>query len=529
MFSTSLDIGSPYIPELVSSFMKGDPVIRGFVDWDPRLDAVRTYAKQRVFSPEKRNILVWVLSDQYARIGWSKQIVLDNITSLLDTNTFTITTWQQVHAFLWPVFFVTKILDCIAAARQATEDGKWNRFVPVFWMATEDHDFAEVSRVSVYNAPFVWETAGVGWPVWRLSPAWLIDMAQALRERLDDTALHATYMDLFTYAYTHFTTLGQATHYLLDALFGDKGLVVIDGDDKQLKALFTPIMSADIFSQNSYPAIVQQTDKLTTLWLKKQAHPREINVFFMTDSHRGRILADGDKYIVDGSDLRFSAAEVAEKIVTTPESFSPNVFLRPLYQETVLPNVLYIPGPAEFNYWLQMKELFPVHGLSMPVIIPRTFNQFLSIKNYEKINEWPIDLVSYFSSYDVFLDAVKRVDIDTLADTQGFITVLEKDLAAMQDNFARKRIAHKKIQKSLEVMHREIWILRDTVDIATKTALEESENYAPYVKIKQKFFSLEDRFERQNFVIGQLAIVDALLHKENISSNLGKVLLHIYD
>lgn len=176
----------------------------------------------------------------------------------------------------------------------------------------------------------------------------------------------------------------------------------------------------------------------------------------MTDSHRGRILADGDMYAVDGSDLHFSAAELADKLTTTPDAFSPNVFLRPLYQETVLPNVLYIPGPAELNYWLQMKELFAVHGLSMPVVIPRTFNQFLSTKNYEKITEGPIDLVSYFSSYDVFLDVIKRIDADTLADTQEFILILEKDLAAMQDNFATKRIAHKRIQRSLEVMYREV-------------------------------------------------------------------------
>lgn len=524
-----LHIDSPFVPDLVASFMQQDENIRRFVDWDPTLTAVTAYADERVFSQEKRDILVRVLGEQYAGIGGSKQVVLDNIASLADTHTFTITTWQQVHAFLWPVFFVTKILDCIAAARQATQDGKWNTFVPVFWMATEDHDFAEVSTVSIYNTPFVWETTGVGWPVGRLSPAWLVAMAQALRERLDDTALHATYMDLFTYAYTHFTTLWQATHYLLDALFGDRWLIVVDGDDTQLKALFAPIMSADIFLQNSYPAIVQQTEKLTALWLKKQAHPREINVFFMTDSHRGRIIADGDMYTVDGSDLRFSAADLADKLANTPDAFSPNVFLRPLYQETVLPNVLYIPGPAEFNYWLQMKELFAVHGLSMPVVIPRTFNQFLSTKNYEKIAEGPIDLVSYFSSYDVFLDAIKRIDADTLADTQEFILILEKDLAAMQDNFATKRIAHKRIQKSIELIRKEVDNVRAIVNIATTTALEESENYAPYIKIKQKFFSLEDRFERENSVVGQLSVIDALLQQDIISSALGSVLLYIYN
>ena len=116
----------------------------------------------------------------------------------------------------------------------------------------------------------------------------------------------------------------------------------------------------------------------------------------MTDSHRGRIIYEGGRYVVDGSDTIFSREELLIQLEQSPESFSPNVFLRPLYQETILPNVLYIPGPAEFNYWLQMKELFAVHDLTMPVVIPRSFNQFVSAKNYEKIQAGPVSLESYF-------------------------------------------------------------------------------------------------------------------------------------
>ena len=524
-----MDVGTPFVPDLVDSFMKQDASIGEFVSWNPTLDAISQYAEQRIFSPEKRDVLVWVLSNQYARIGWSKQIVLDNIASLKNINTFTITTWQQVHAFLWPVFFVTKILDCIAIAQEATKNSDGKKFVPVFWMATEDHDFAEVSTVSVYNTPFVWETEGIGGPVWRLSPIWLAAIAQALRERLDDTDLHTKYMDLFSYAYTHFSTLWQATHYLLDALFGDRGLVVIDGDDPLLKKEFSSIISSDIFSEHSHTAIINQTEKLMAAWFKKQAHPREINVFFMTDGHRGRIISDGDMYTVDGSDLRFSAVDLTEKFSTSPESFSPNVFLRPLYQETILPNVLYIPWPAEFNYWLQMKELFVVYGLVMPVIIPRTFNQFLSIKNFEKITDGPIPLDAYFLSHNDFLSTIRSLDTDIMSDTQKVIVTLENDVTAIQDNFTTKGITHKRIERSLEVIHQEIENLRQVVDGAKTLALEESDNYAPYIKIKQKFFSLEDRFERQNSVVGQLSVVDAILHQDIISSALGKVLLYIYD
>lgn len=160
------------------------------------------------------------------------------------------------------MFFVTKILDCIATADKTTKESNDKKFVPVFWMASEDHDFPEVSHVSVYGESFDWTMDGIGGPVGRLSPASLEAMVKALRERLDDTEIHTKYLDMFAYAYTHFSTLSQATHYILDQLFGHKGLVVIDADDVQLKSQFASIMHADIFADVSTPAIVSQTDKL---------------------------------------------------------------------------------------------------------------------------------------------------------------------------------------------------------------------------------------------------------------------------
>lgn len=521
-------VWTPFVPWLVQSYMDGDMNIRDFVHWDSTLASIQSCADARIFSPEKRTILVDVLSRQYAGIQWSQSKVLDNISSLADVKTFTITTGQQVHAFLWPVFFVTKILDCIATAEQVTKESNDKKFVPIFWMASEDHDFAEVSHVSVYGESFDWTVSDVWGPVGRLSPASLEAVVQALHVRLDATQTHTKYLDMFAYAYSHFSTLAQSTHYILDQLFGDRWLVVIDGDDPRLKSLFAPIMHADIFADISTPAIVAQTNKLVTLWYKKQAHPREINVFFMMDNHRWRIIKKDIWYAVDGTDQVFTQEELRSLLEQHPESFSPNVFLRPLYQETILPNVLYIPGPAEFNYWLQMKELFAVHGLVMPVVIPRTFNQFIGIKNYEKITEGPISVASYFSSYNDFLATVRSLDTHTLSDVENLISSLESDLTAIQQKFTDKRITHKKITKSLANIHQELSTLHHVVDTAATASIEESENYAPYIKIKQKFFSDEDRFERNNFVVGQLSVVDELLQKDVIDSSLGKVLLYIY-
>lgn len=212
-----------------------------------------------------------------------------------------------------------------------------------------------------------------------------------------------------------------------------------------------------------------------------------------------------------------------------PASFSPNVFLRPLYQETILPNVAYIPGPAEFNYWLQMKQLFAVHNLVMPVVIPRTLTQFLSIKNYEKIITGPIPLDDYFLPYSAFLDVITHIDADALSDTQSVINTLQDTVSTLQEKLTQKHISHKKITKSLTALLQEIQTLSQSVDQATKTTIEESESYAPYIKLYKNFFDIEQRFERNNYVIGQLSVIDQMLHVGSLPYEAGKVLLYIYD
>lgn len=142
--------------------MSGSGALQDFVQWSPTIASVAQYADSRVFDQQKRDILVNILSEQYRAIGGTKNRVLDNIQALHEMHTFTITTGQQVHAFLGPVFFVTKILDCIATAEQVSKTAVDKKFVPVFWMASEDHDFAEVNTVSVYNTPFVWNIDGIG-------------------------------------------------------------------------------------------------------------------------------------------------------------------------------------------------------------------------------------------------------------------------------------------------------------------------------------------------------------------------------
>ncbi len=172
---------------------------------------------------------------------------------------------------------------------------------------------------------------------------------------------------IITNAYLKHKTIGEATQYLVNALFGKYGLIVINPDDAQLKALFVPVMQDELLHQNAQPIIAFQIEKLGQHY-KIQAHPRLINLFYLSDQLRERIEQRGDEWVVLNSDKKWNQDELLLELNTHPERFSPNVMLRGLFQETILPNVVFIGGGAEVAYWLQLKPLFEHFKVFYPSI-----------------------------------------------------------------------------------------------------------------------------------------------------------------
>jgi bacillithiol biosynthesis cysteine-adding enzyme BshC len=296
--------------------------------------------------------------------------------SLKEETTFTVTTGHQLTIFTGPLYFIDKSVTVINACKQLKATYPQYNFVPIYWMASEDHDFEEISYFNLGGQKYTWDTDQTG-AVGHFDPSSL----EALIKKMPGDH------PLFEKAYLSHNTLADAARYYVNELFGKEGLVVIDADDRSLKASFSQVIEDDLFVHSAEKLVGKDTKQLQSIGYKTQVHAREINFFYLDGNIRSRIEKEGDNYTVVDTDLRFSTEEIKRLIKETPEKFSPNVILRPLYQEMILPNLAYVGGPSEAVYWLQLKSVFTHFSEAFPILMPRNFALIidqLSHRKYEK-------------------------------------------------------------------------------------------------------------------------------------------------
>jgi bacillithiol biosynthesis cysteine-adding enzyme BshC len=197
---------------------------------------------------------------------------------------------------------------------------------------------------------------------------------------------------IFRDAYGKSKTLSDAVRKYVNALFEDEGLIVVDADDRSLKSIISPIIKDDIFKGINKQCVDKTTQSLEDLGYKTQVYCRDINFFYLDKNLRSRIEKDGTGFKVVDTPIKFSAEEMSTLIETEPERFSPNVILRPLYQEMILPNLAYVGGPAEVIYWLQLKQVFDSYNVPFPILMPRNFGMIVGheiARKFEKTGlEW---------------------------------------------------------------------------------------------------------------------------------------------
>ncbi|WP_374165410.1 bacillithiol biosynthesis cysteine-adding enzyme BshC [Arcticibacter sp. MXS-1] len=356
------------------SYLSRDPKLRPFLFDYPSIEAFDERIRSKRQTPD-RNVLSEVLKDQYLNTGiaesWSSEDpVCRNIALLKDPQTYTITTGHQLNIFTGPLYFIYKIVTAINLARQLKEAFPDNNFVPVYWMATEDHDFAEINHTSLHGKPLKWDFDAAG-ATGKLPTETIFSTVKEYRKLLGLSENSEKLGQLMESAYLEHKTLAGATRYLVHHLFGEYGLVVVDADSPALKQQFADIIEEDITSRNSFRLITETSKKIHELGYATQVNAREINFFYMKEGLRERIVEENGVYTVLGSDLRFSETELRDEIRQHPERFSPNVIMRPLYQEVILPNLAYIGGGAELVYWLQLKANFDHYKTDFPLLILR--------------------------------------------------------------------------------------------------------------------------------------------------------------
>jgi bacillithiol biosynthesis cysteine-adding enzyme BshC len=305
-------------------------------------------------------------------------------------------------------------------------------FVPVYWMASEDHDFEEISYFRFNGKKFTWETDQQG-AVGRFSPKSL--------KGIIDNILHLP--DFFTEAYLKRKTLSESVRHYVNALFGDEGLVIIDADHKELKQQLIHVIKDDVFEHSANDLVNKTSNALQSLGYSTQVFPREINFFYLKDNIRARLVKDDNHYSVLDTNIKFTTDELKAEMNEFPENFSPNVVLRPLYQEMILPNLAYVGGPSELVYWLQLKDVFTYYNTAFPMLMPRNFAGVITPRINDKIEKCNL------SFEDIFKNEVALIKEKVQANSKHNLS-LKKQKKEFELLFINVRNHALDIDKSLE-------------------------------------------------------------------------------
>ena len=400
-----MDSGLSYIPyketgcfsKLVTDYIDGNEALRPFYPFSPTKAGIEHSIEERRKFPVNRQLLTSSLRQQYAHINLHAKVD-ENIRLLGEENTFTVCTAHQPNLLTGYLYFIYKILHAIKLAQELNLAQPDKRFVPVYYMGSEDNDIEELGKFKFRGETFVWDGDGQKGAVGRMSTKGLKPLLNRLFKLLGPPGAHCDRLtELFTHAYFQHNTVANATQYLVNELFGRYGLIVLNPDDATLKASFIPVLQDELLHQNANPIITQQIEQLGVQY-KIQAHPRAINLFYLTEKLRERIERKGDNWAVVNTDIVWTQQQITHELQEHPERFSPNVMLRGLYQETILPNVAFIGGGAEVAYWMQLSALFTHYKIFFPCIFLRQSVLYIDDTSLR------LQQQSGFSNHDLFME-----------------------------------------------------------------------------------------------------------------------------
>ena len=304
---------------------------------------------------EQRKLLCTALSENVLLPNQKK-----NLDMLSRENCYSVSCGHQLSIAGGPQYMAFKILSTIRLAEELKQMFPEKEFVPIFWMAGEDHDLEEILSFRFFQQAYRIHLEGIG-AVGRLGCTDIREQLSGIRD----------FPIAMAEAYQSDSSLAEATRNWLNHYFGEKGLLILDPDKRELKASFLPVMLKELQSDNLYNRVTLQTRKLEELGYEAQLHLRELNLFYLQENKRNRLIRSNNSLSTSDGSTSWSMSEGLEFFQSHPECLSPNAALRPLYSQHILPDVAFIGGPAEIAYWLQLKPAFELHELVFPILIPR--------------------------------------------------------------------------------------------------------------------------------------------------------------
>jgi bacillithiol biosynthesis cysteine-adding enzyme BshC len=483
-----------YFSKIAIDYLNQVPHLEPFYKYPVSKEGIIASIQARQNFGTDRSLLVRELKRQYTQLP-PNELVSRNIEKLLSDHTFTICTAHQPCIFTGSLFFIYKILHAIKLAQQLKTDLPQYDFVPVYYMGSEDADLEELGKIWLNGEQLSWDTKQGG-AVGRMNPKGLDKLIYRIEGELSVLPYGEELVRLLKDCYLNSPDITTSTFRLVNTLFEQYGLVVLIPDNANLKRAMLPVFEQDLFEKKP-STIVEETIEALSKEYKVQANPREINLFYLKNGIRERFELKEDRWNVVGTETSFSETELKEELYQHPERFSPNVILRGLFQETILPNIAFIGGGGELAYWLEFKNLFAYYKVPYPVLILR--NSFLIIERKwkEKIERIGITAADIFKSQELLLnELVKR-------ESQQQVTLLE-EVSHADEYYGHLKSIAGNIDETLvtHVSALQTKALKSLLSLEKKMLRAEKKKFdgqqAQIIKIKSALFpqgSLQERLE----------------------------------
>lgn len=505
----------PYLSRTDVAYQLQDPALKPFFRYAPEIGLLVDAMKERDKYPVNRELLTTVIRSQHLEYD-SSDLVLDQINALREESTYTIITAHQPCLMTGPLYTIIKAISTIKAAQMATKvSGKL--VIPIFVVGGEDHDFDEMNHFNLYHDQIIWENAHTGGPVGRMDTGSMEKVLLEISEKLSDQPTDRFLSDLITRTHRPGRRYAIAFADLIHNLLGKYGLVVALMDDPGFKNAFKEIMVKEIQEQISVATVRKAQEDLESAGFKAQAYVRELNLFYLGNGLRERILPtdnnDQLEYIFENSGRSFTTEELCELCRNSPENFSPNVVMRPLYQEFIFPNLAYIGGGGELAYWLERKSQFEAYGIPYPMLIRRDSILWISSRDAHFISEIGIKDGHLFDSSDewirFYLESRSTDLLDLETEKKGIESALHSIVQkseSLDPTLARSLEAEKvRILKAVEQIESRLYRTakqknEQTINKLTRTKeklfpnnglMERAENFIPYFsKYGDTFFEV---------------------------------------
>ena len=419
------------IKDLDYAFQTHDEKLLPFIGKMPTLSNFQTQINTKSFTSEKRIKLNKIITQQYKNCGIDT-LEQPNLEKILELNTFFVTTAHQPNLMTGPSYFFYKIISTIKLAQLIKNENQNSHIIPCYVIGSEDHDFEELGHFYLLgNRIELTQNRGIAFAKYPIED--LIPVVEKIKNILPPSTNTSNLVTLLEKCIRQTKTIGEFTMLFIHEIFGKYGLVIIDMAGREAKQAFAPIMMEELTKSSSYPLVQNTILKKQSQNLGAQAFPREINLFYHGKNGRTRIEKVSDGWQTIDKTHQWNASQLEDDMARTPENFSPNVILRPLIQELILPNIAYVGGPGEMAYWMERMDQFNHYQIEFPILVRRDSFFILSEKLLKKWQKLGLPLRELFKSKE---DLIKKINEDNF--DQTIMVDFRRDIINALDQLVQK-------------------------------------------------------------------------------------------